>query len=717
MPHSIFSPIFKFSALSLTLFSVYARAEEMTEVGHVNVTASQVQTKANTTENSNSYILPASQSATGLWLSDKETPQTTTAITRQRIDDQNLNNITDVLEQTNGITVQSFDRGRSGFYARGFPINKYRIDGLNVSFDNQWITGENTANMMLYDHVEAVRGATGLTNGAGDPSASINITRKHADSKTPKTVLDMGYGRWQNYEASVDHTQPLNKEGSARARFITGRQAGKNFIDQEKQSQNIFYGIIDAELSDNTEASIGASYRDNRQKSYMWGGLPLLYSDGSTVDWPQSKNNSADWSIWNSTNTEYFASLKHRFSPLWNIELKAGHARNTSDAKLVYMSGSVERNTGTLVGGDASAYRFDLTRKQNDLKIQLKGAYPAFGRIHDLVVGAELSRSHLQSYGYQSAQLPSNIYTWNGKAPEPEWTGRSQSVDRTDREYGIFAATRLNLSDRIKFIAGTRFANWKREEISYGAHQKFASGNIWLPYAGILFDLNDNHTAYASYTDIFKAQDNYTKEARILDPVRGKNFEIGLKSSYLNNRLSSQISIFKIRQDNLAREDEGNTVAGSNPPTQAYIEADGARTRGFEIEVAGRITPRWNLMLGYAHAHSEDAEGERLNSNQPERNVKLFTTYDFPNRLAGLTLGGGMNWHSGRYATIGGQRIAAGSYALFDLMARYRLNKQLSAQINIDNLFNKKYYDQFSFYNQINYGAPRNIRASVRYEF
>lgn len=719
-------PALRLSMLSLALVAAHAYGQDATEVKTVSVTAPRGQSGAGITEGSGSYILPASQSATGLWLSDKETPQATTAVTRQRIDDRKIDNITDALEQANGITVQSFDRGRSGFYARGFSIDKYRIDGLNVSFDNQWITGENTANMMLYDHVEIVRGATGLTNGAGDPSASVNITRKHADSKTRKTVLDAGYGRWQNYEVSVDHTQPLNREGSVRARFVAGRQAGNNFIDWEKQSQNILYGIIDADLSGNTEISAGASYRNNRQKAHMWGGLPFTDTDGGIIDWPAGKNITTDWAYWNSTNTEYFARLKHRFGPNWNMEIHAGHSRNTGNSSLTYMSGSVDRPSGLLFdeAGEAAgifASRFDLLRKQNNLKAQINGSYPAFGRMHNFAAGAELSRTHLQTYTHTAdgndTVFP-NLYTWNGQSlAEPRWNGRNQSVDRTDREYGIFAATRLNLTDRLKMIAGTRFANWKREEMSYGSHNKYGSGNIWLPYAGVLFDLNGNHTAYASYADIFKAQDAYDKDGNMLDPVFGKTFEVGLKSSYFNDRLTSQISMFKTKQDNLAQQDGSNTVAGRDVRTQAYVAADGARTHGFEIEASGRITPQWNLTLGYTQVHGEDAEGERLDSNIPERNVKLFTTYDFQNSLAGLTVGGGINWHSGRYADFESRRIQTGSYALFDLMARYRADKRLSIQMNIDNLFNKKYYDQFGFYGQANYGPPRNIRASVRYEF
>ncbi|WP_170064798.1 TonB-dependent siderophore receptor [Neisseria iguanae] len=711
------NPVFKFSALTLALWSAQAAAEENISLPTVEVAGSR-STLADVTENSGEYTIPAMKSATGLQLSDKETPQAVSVITRQRLDDQKLDNVTQVLQQTPGVFVSAFDRGRSSFYSRGFNIDKYQVDGMNVTFDNQWISGENTANMMIYDHVEVVRGATGLTGGEGNPAARVNLIRKHANSKTRLTILNTGYGRWHTYETSIDHTQPFNAAGSLRGRFIIGRQAGGSFIDWEKQSQNVFYGIIDADLSGKTGAYIGASYRKTKQDSYMWGGLPLIFSDGTTADWARSKNTSSDWSYWNNTNTDIFTGLKHRFNKDWNISLKANHSRNTSDSELLYMSGNINKITG--LGYSLSPGKFSPLRKETNVQLDINGRYGLFGRKHEFIFGAQYNRNFNDavSIAHNGASSDESFYGWNGTLPKPIWGVASKPYYSLAHDRGLYTATRLNLTDRMKLIAGVRLANHKRERSYYGTDTRYRSGNVWLPYGGLIADITDRHSVYASYTDSFKTQYQMDVNGNILDPIRARNFEIGLKSSYFDDRLQSQLSLFQIRQNNLAQQDGNNTVLGMPPGTQAYKNAKGVRSNGFELELTGRITPQWNITASFSRAKGKDADGMKINTTVPERMLKLYTAYDFGNRLSGLTVGGGINWQSTRYFNAGApanRRITEKSFVLAGLMARYQVSKQLSVQANIDNLFDKKYFNQFG--TQVNYGMPRNIRASVRYGF
>ncbi|WP_293421131.1 TonB-dependent receptor plug domain-containing protein, partial [Phenylobacterium sp.] len=116
--------------------------------------------------------------ATGLGLSVRETPQSVTVITQQRIRDQNLTTIADVVRNTAGVSVVEVDDVRNVFNARGFEIKNYQIDSVPLSWSLAGDSGETIVDMSIYERVEIVRGATGLLTGAGDPSASINLVRK-----------------------------------------------------------------------------------------------------------------------------------------------------------------------------------------------------------------------------------------------------------------------------------------------------------------------------------------------------------------------------------------------------------------------------------------------------------------------------------------------------------------------------------------------------------
>ena len=160
---------------SIAINDADKKAEPSTTLETIVVTAD---IDAQNTENTDRYTIPTASSATGLALSAKETPQATSVVTNQQLKDQNSTNLTEVLKRAPGIQVGSIDGARSGFSARGFGITGFQIDGLNTDFVQQAAMGEYSANTAMFDHVEIVRGATGLMSGSGDPSANVNLIRK-----------------------------------------------------------------------------------------------------------------------------------------------------------------------------------------------------------------------------------------------------------------------------------------------------------------------------------------------------------------------------------------------------------------------------------------------------------------------------------------------------------------------------------------------------------
>ena len=190
-----------------------------------------------------------------------------------------------------------------------------------------------------------------------------------------------------------------------------------------------------------------------------------------------------------------------------------------------------------------------------------------------------------------------------------------------------------------------------------------------------------------------------------------------MKAAYLDGRLNASFSVFRIEQDNLGQVDPNNLVPGSINQ-QAYTAADGATSKGFEVELAGALTDNWNVLLGWSQFRAEDADGETVNSEFPRRTATLYTTY----RINKLTLGGGVNWESSNYTIANNplgnpDKLKQDSFALANLMARYQITSDLQAQLNVNNLFDEKYYSQIGFYSQYAYGAPRNVTASLRYDF
>lgn len=663
-------------------------------------------------------------SATGLGLSIQETPQSVTVMTAQRLEDQGLRSLSDVVNNAAGVSSKAFDTTRNGFSARGFEIDSYQIDGIPLNWDAGYSAGESEIDVALYERVEIVRGATGLLSGAGNPSASINLVRKHADSDRFAATVTAAGGRWDTIFGMIDIQSPLSANGAVRARAVAKYEEGDSFTDLLHNKRLVLYGVVDADLTPDTRLSAGISYQDNSPRGTQWGGLPVWFTDGTRTDWARSKTIGADWTRWASTNRTVFANLEQDFGADWTLRLYGNYSRNKSDMQLLYLSGQVDKATGFGLGTFPANYRGDL--RQFDVGARLNGKYRLFGREHDLILGASYARQTLDFFSYAAdfatVAAPGDFFDWDGSYPEPVWSvTASHDLDQTTRQWGYFGATRLSLTDGLKLIAGGRLSSWDRSGVSYGTAADFGDRNRFLPYAGLLFDIVPGQTLYASYTKIFQPQNNQDRNGDFLPPVDGINYEAGLKSSFFGGRLNTALSVFRIEQDNLAQADPGQLVPGTI--NQAYYAAPGARSTGFEVEANGEVLPGWSVAANYTQFKAKDADGNRINTLFAQKLLRLFTTYRFAGGLDGLTIGGGVNWEGLSYTdTVNpvtglDERLEVRPYALVNLMARYQLPGGLSLQVNAENLFDKTYYSQIGFYNQLAYGEPRNVTLTLRYQY
>ncbi len=673
------------------------------------------------TENTGSYTTGSMASATGLNLSMRETPQSVSVVTSQLIQDQDLRTLTDVVNSTVGISTRALDSERQMFSSRGFSIDSYQIDGNSITWSPAWNAGENNTNTVIFDRVEIVRGATGLMVGAGNPSASINLVRKRADSKKITASVNVSAGSWNNYRTSADVGSALNDSGTIRARVVASYEQGDSFVDLASKETTVFYGVIDIDLTDKTLLSFGSSYQDNAPKGTSWGGLPIWYSDDSRTDYPRSKTKSAKWSSWQSTNKSYFSRLSHQFENNWQLTMDLNRIENTADEKLIWITGVPNKQTGQ--GMTASPSYLIGERSQDDINIKLSGDYQLFEREHSATFGYSYSNQDQNTSrdNNKVKLLIANFDLWNDDIAEPQWGSFDTPDKMNTKQRGFYGITRLSLTDELKVIIGGRYADWQQEGNNWSGDISFGDTSF-IPYAGVLYNINYNHTLYLSYTDIFKPQNNQDYLGKYIAPIRGNNYEFGLKSDFFDGDLTTSVTLFKIEQDNLAQADTGKTVPGTTPPAQAYYAAQGTVSEGFELEAVGKLQPNWDLSLGYTQFKAEDSDGKQVNTNQPRKLFKIFTKYNFTGNLDSLSIGGGVNWQSDNYTVIAwgpyvGRKVNQSAYALVNLMTHYQINEQLAAQLNIDNLLDKTYYSQIGFFSQLAYGRPRSVNLNLSYKF
>lgn len=659
--------------------------------------------------------------ATGLHLTPIETPQTISVITRQQIDDQALVTINDALDFAVGISKKDIDRGRSAISARGFEVQNFQLDGAPFANGNVGFGETSTA---IYQRVDLVRGAAGLMQGAGDPSAVVNLIRKHTDASTLNGQVSLEAASWSRFAATVDVQSPLNAAGTIRLRTVAQAYRQDGFVDREKKKGTVLYGVVDADLDARTKLSVGASYQRDDRNGVMWAQLPYWYTDGTRTNWPRSKTTGTDWGYWNTTEISAFATLARELGGQWNIRGDLSYHKGLEDSRLLWLDGTPDRITGA--GMMTSGYWFRANPEQWNGSIQANGPFSLLGGRHDLAVGVMVN--HLAD-SWTNRDLLSiasitDFNNWDGDLTQPAWGDRYLSSGGTTTQAALYASMRISLLGPLKLIGGGRISYFRRNEDAAGTSPAYSLTykGVFTPYAGLVLDITSNLSAYASYTNIFKPQGNVRdRNGRLLDPLEGKNYEMGLKALLLDGKLLATASLYRIEQDNLAVADPGQFVPGTSNP--AYLGAKGTVSKGYEIEVVGKVTQQWDISLGWSDYSAKDADGIDVLAHQPRRAFNLATKYAFTGPLDGVSLGGGLKWESQPPVTADNpgtgivERIGQPAYAIVNLMARYEMTKQVSVQLNIDNLFDQTFFSGNSWFPGFVYGEPRNARVTAKYAF
>ena len=712
---------------------VLAKAERgaALELGATSINAAGL---GATTEGTGSYTTGQSNTATKLPLTLRETPQSISVVTRQRMDDQGLNDITEVLQQTPGLSVQSLGSERFNIYSRGYSVDNYQFDGIPTTLDiATQMSAQSLADMAIYDRVEVLRGATGLMTGAGDPSATINLVRKRPTAEF-KGHITAGVGSWDKYRSEVDLSGPLTPSGNVRGRMVAAYQQNNSFMDHYSQEKQIFYGVLEADLTDTTLLTVGADYQKNNPQGSSSVAFPLFHSNGEQTSFSRSTNSAARWSHNPQDALNTFASLEQKLAYDWTLKASVNQMYiKRDDYKLATASwGFPDKSTGAgvrLYGGAGSTWQ-----KQTGLDVQAQGPFQLFGRQHELIVGYNYSRyenRHTPTRGTRIEGTFVNVYDWDNYTDKPVMGGgKLYDGDTVIHQTGTYIATRLRPTDDLSVILGARVSKYDYDyDLTYPATPlsnrttDYKENGVVTPYAGVVYDLNDIHSVYASWTSIYKPQSLRDADGSTLEPREGDNYEVGLKSEFFDGRLNTSIAAYEVKQDNLAVLDEGKTV-NNDGMTAAYKAVSGATTRGFEVEANGELMPGWNVSASYNHGITKDRDGERLNTEAPANMVKLWSTYRLPGDFDRLTVGGGANWQSGTHITVtpstalGTVKAKQSQFTVVNLMARYQLTDQLSTTLNINNLFDKKYISALdtTFYSGY-YGEPRNVMLNTRYDF
>ncbi|GFM86045.1 ligand-gated channel protein [Pseudomonas cichorii] len=647
-------------------------------------------------------------STTRLGLSDKDTPQAITVVTREQMDDFKLNSVKEALRNAPSVTVEQFETDRTAFTSRGFKIENFEYDGMSLPFSGGVLVGDQ--DMTEFEQVDVLHGANGLMSGTGDPSATVNLVRKRP-TDTFQARIDSSIGSWDNRRLGLDVSGPLTDSGNVRGRFITSHDKGNSYLDQYSHEVNVAAGLLAFDLSDADTLTVGFTQQNSYSNGSTWGALPIADYAGNRIHYSsRSSSVGQPWTYWDVHTKRAFIELTHAFDNGWASTVTLAGMSQDSDTKMLYAIPA----TAT----DAYAYinRTTSTEHQVTGEARLSGPFKLLGREHELTVGANYGRTHHDERGhYRDAsgnQLVSLSDALAGNVVQPalNYTDDLNTQLFTDRQKSLFAGARFSLVDELHWIAGARMLSADGEGAGYGSpHNTRVHGKV-TPYTGLVYDLTPQWSLYTSWTEIFKPQYVRSTSGGVILPLEGKSMEAGVKGRLLDERLTVTAAVFKTDQQNVA-ELTGEIVGG-----QYVYRGTNVKSRGIELGASGEVLTGLELAGGYNFVRIEDDDGEEARKYIPTHTLRGSLTYRLPG-LPKAKVGTRLQWQSSTELDTN-KNVSQEAYALVDLMASYDIDEHWSTSLNMNNVTDRKYLlSLYQSAGSTNYGAPRNLTASVTWKY
>ncbi|MEW6479331.1 MAG: TonB-dependent siderophore receptor [Pseudomonadota bacterium] len=651
-----------------------------------------------------------SKGATGLPMEIRETPQTISTIEKDVIADYGLTGSVDALKFGTGINVEQYETNRVAINARGFEIQSTQVDGLGMT--NDWGVVVGQQDTFLFDKIELIRGANGLLTGVGNASGTVNYVRKRPTNKN-EGQAELSVGSWNLRRGAVDVNRVLSDDGKWAGRLVLVQEDRDSYLRALGNQRTSLYGVVDGQIGTDGILTVGMTHQKGKQQSPMWGSLTLRRTDGSQAEFDVSSSTSQDWTYWNTASTSAFVEYTHALNANWEAKLTYNTRRADEQTKLLYaysLNDLLNADNTGLVGWP---YRSDSDMENDLLDANISGTFDAFGRSHSLIAGISHSvQKHatlVNAADPGQMFLPLPAFPYGGNAyPEPTWGAAAPSTASKQELTRLYGSSRLALTDALKAIVGVNVVKLTRQGSSfYGpavSSTDYPTIDKASPYLGFTYDFTPSILGYASYSEIFQYQDQLDIGGRYLDPMKGVNHEVGVKAEWLDGQLLTTFAVFGAQQKGVA------TYGGLTASNQYWYQPSDVKSSGFELEATGQLTKNDSLTVGLTQIKLTGPDGKDTFEWIPRTTVNV--RYDTRlSALPQLKMGVAGRWQS-KISKEGG--ASQDAFFVANAFASYEINRQLTARLNVYNLFDKKYLGGLA-YGAI-YGAPRNASLTLNYK-
>lgn len=675
-----------------------------------------------------------------------ETPRSVQVVARQFIDDRQATSILEVVKNVSGIQTPPggyYDN----FYIRGFStvVDTYR-DGLRLN------SMRGAPDMAFVDHIEVSKGPSSMLYGRVQPGGLVNTV-----TRMPRATAAYGIGQqvgsWGAMRTTVDATGPLNSSGTLLYRAIGAFDRGDLFIDYNHRRNVAVAGYLTWVPTARLALNLRVERYDKRMTNvaYTAQQIPAIGNRPANLPRNWTQNDPVMWSNFPATEKATLIpyDLTFAINKSWKITNRLGYSA-LDDVQSMMTPLAFTAATGMMT---RRVNYNDITRTMVTTNVDVTGAFRTLGLRHRVLVGVDYMRHRTTYRGYRQAGpattpgVPAiNIFapaygTVNLDALNDAITPSLSNIlyYQNLNNRGVYGQDQVSLGRRWELLLGAR---WDRTfdpvtvsskvGVTTAACYPRCDGELdpntpveraLSPNAGLLFKVSTQAAIYASYAKSFGNSNGSTLtfDGTRPPPQSGIQYEIGIKTARLNERVTGSVTAFDLRQRNRLTPDLDH-VGFSLPLGEV-------RNRGVEFDVSGQVSRHVNLIASYTYTDAQITRDNTRGANAtlgkrwngvPWHSTSLWAKYDSaPGRPAGWALGLGA-YVNGLRQGNNTNTFQLPGYTRIDSLVSYRIRaagRPVTAQVNLQNLLDARYFEATDGSTNSYYGQPRSVSTSLRFDF
>jgi iron complex outermembrane receptor protein len=668
-----------------------------------------------------------------------KTPYSVQVVPSQVLVDQQATRVEDAVKNVSGVQLPWTGGQYQDFVIRGFGTNYTRFrNGVRLSFGN--------FDLANVERIEVLKGPAAMLYGRTEPGGMVNVVTRRPQ-ETPSYYVQQQFGNYDYYRTTFGATGKLNETGSLLYRFNGSYLNAGSFRDFISAERVFLAPSITFKPTEDDELNLNFEYQHDLSAGDH--GIPAIY--GHVANVPISRNYTNPGFLKDPIDSRLLDfSWTHRFDENWKA--RSGVTFNWIDYTfrnnpVAYFQFALDDAPDPAVR--RGIYFEDFWRRNYTAYADLTGKFETGPLTHEVLLGGNYyvlrqnNRGYFGLRAFTDPLLPANWFTsvslYNPVYPALPFAYFDARRTAAPNDFGlnkdewasIYFQDQIGFGDFVHLLGGGRYDWTSSIQGSSGlpvtaADTSYVRVDRFSPKAGVVFTPLPFISVYGSYSEGMGSNNfGFSATGGPLSPETSQQWEWGVKSELFDKRVTASLAFYELTKQNVA------VLAGDGSTLGTIGEA---RSRGVELDVAGKITDELSVIATYAYtdarytktAVGDDHLGRHLPGAAPSAG-SFWAKYEFQQpELRGLSVGAGVFAASDRAGdkSYSNYYYTLPAYARVDLMAAYKfdyLGKTVTAQLNIDNVNNVRYfapclpYNCAKAYNGV--GAPLTVKGALRVDF